>query len=134
GDTHSKLVRVQGRMAGHGQTLAVARIERDDGPGTIAERLLGYLLQIVVNAELNLFAGDGFLSGEVRDFLADAIYNDASLAVGALQNVVVLLLEAEFAGKEIGRAHSELQSLAYLVCRLLLEKKKKNNKSLGITS
>src|SRR3989441_8144342 len=24
--------------------------------------------------------------------------------------------------KEIGRAHSELQSLAYLVCRLLLEK------------
>src|SRR2546425_8596307 len=26
---------------------------------------------------------------------------------------------------EIGRAHAELQSLAYLVCRLLLEKKKK---------
>src|SRR2546425_10404529 len=25
---------------------------------------------------------------------------------------------------EIGRAHAELQSLAYLVCRLLLEKKK----------
>src|SRR2546425_9703624 len=29
---------------------------------------------------------------------------------------------------EIGRAHAELQSLAYLVCRLLLEKKKKNKK------
>src|SRR5205823_10793394 len=28
---------------------------------------------------------------------------------------------------EIGRATSELQSLAYLVCRLLLEKKKKHN-------
>src|SRR5687767_15527326 len=28
---------------------------------------------------------------------------------------------------EIGRATSELQSLAYLVCRLLLEKKKKQN-------
>src|SRR5687767_15427531 len=27
---------------------------------------------------------------------------------------------------EIGRAHVELQSLAYLVCRLLLEKKKEN--------
>src|SRR5687767_15618899 len=27
---------------------------------------------------------------------------------------------------QIGRATSELQSLAYLVCRLLLEKKKKN--------
>src|SRR2546425_6779535 len=31
---------------------------------------------------------------------------------------------------EIGRAPSELQSLAYLVCRLLLEKKKKNLKTL----
>src|SRR2546425_4570050 len=29
--------------------------------------------------------------------------------------------------REIGRAPSELQSLAYLVCRLLLEKKKKTN-------
>src|SRR5215203_6440155 len=28
--------------------------------------------------------------------------------------------------QEIGRAHSELQSRQYLVCRLLLEKKKKN--------
>src|SRR2546425_9392180 len=27
--------------------------------------------------------------------------------------------------RQIGRAHAELQSLAYLVCRLLLEKKKK---------
>src|SRR2546430_8476439 len=31
---------------------------------------------------------------------------------------------------EIGRAHSELQSQSNLVCRLLLEKKKKNNKSI----
>src|SRR5687767_15179073 len=31
---------------------------------------------------------------------------------------------------EIGRAPSELQSLAYLVCRLLLEKKKKKKKKL----
>src|SRR5262245_66505127 len=29
---------------------------------------------------------------------------------------------------EIGRAHVELQSLRHLVCRLLLEKKKKNKK------
>src|SRR5437899_12520007 len=29
--------------------------------------------------------------------------------------------------REIGRATSELQSLRHLVCRLLLEKKKKNN-------
>src|SRR2546425_9439213 len=30
--------------------------------------------------------------------------------------------------QQIGKHTSELQSLAYLVCRLLLEKKKKNNK------
>ena len=31
-------------------------------------------------------------------------------------------------GKEIGRAHVELQSHSELVCRLLLEKKKKDKK------
>src|SRR2546425_7785420 len=36
------------------------------------------------------------------------------------------LLRVSPGGDEIGRAQSELQSLAYLVCRLLLEKKKKN--------
>src|SRR2546425_6366501 len=49
-----------------------------------------------------------------------------------LQRVVQRRRDAGGAGRllagarlhEIGRAHSELQSLAYLVCRLLLEKKK----------
>src|SRR2546425_4483844 len=36
--------------------------------------------------------------------------------------------------EEIGRAHVELQSLAYLVCRLLLEKKKKKKKKTPNTS
>src|SRR2546425_8212114 len=35
-------------------------------------------------------------------------------------------------GRQIGRAHVELQSLAYLVCRLLLEKKKKNQEIDGV--
>src|SRR5437899_8227761 len=34
--------------------------------------------------------------------------------------------ENRLRGAEIGRAHSELQSLRHLVCRLLLEKKKNN--------
>src|SRR2546423_4872065 len=33
--------------------------------------------------------------------------------------------------REIGRAHAELQSLAYLVCRLLLEKKQNNEKVIS---
>src|SRR5258708_34873341 len=36
---------------------------------------------------------------------------------------------AERKRKEIGRAHSELQSPDHLVCRLLLEKKKTKNKT-----
>src|SRR5687767_15268073 len=36
------------------------------------------------------------------------------------------VVKQEYDVLEIGRAPSELQSLAYLVCRLLLEKKKKN--------
>ena len=44
---------------------------------------------------------------------------------------IVNELKSELAEKseEIGRAPSELQSHHDLVCRLLLEKKKKNNKS-----
>src|SRR3989441_8829108 len=34
----------------------------------------------------------------------------------------------KLAAEQIGRAHVELQSLAYLVCRLLLEKKKQINR------
>src|SRR2546422_1383744 len=35
---------------------------------------------------------------------------------------------SSLAHREIGRAHAELQSRLHLVCRLLLEKKKKNPK------
>src|SRR2546430_7369664 len=44
--------------------------------------------------------------------------------VGAVEFVV---LHGGAAGGEIGRAHVELQSQSNLVCRLLLEKKKKKN-------
>ena len=86
-------------MTGHGQDFAVARIECDDRARAVTEGLFGDLLQVIVNAELNLLAGNGFLRGEVSDLLADAVYDDAALAVGALQQIVVLKLQAEFAGK-----------------------------------
>src|SRR2546423_6868887 len=41
--------------------------------------------------------------------------------------------ERHYAQEQIGEHTSELQSLAYLVCRLLLEKKKKTNKTLPHT-
>src|SRR2546422_5263575 len=39
---------------------------------------------------------------------------------------------ASAAGSQIGRAPSELQSRLHLVCRLLLEKKKKTKKKISI--
>src|SRR5205823_14306436 len=43
------------------------------------------------------------------------------------------LAKAEWMGKRSEEHTSELQSLAYLVCRLLLEKKKKNKKKNDLT-
>src|SRR5205823_6812004 len=64
----------------------------------------------------------------VTDIADFAVVNEAyGAAVGdhrpARSTVQVAALPA---GAKIGRAHVELQSLAYLVCRLLLEKKKKH--------
>src|SRR2546425_9601842 len=51
-------------------------------------------------------------------------------ATGSVPATVQIPLQAG----QIGRATSELQSLAYLVCRLLLEKKKKKKNQLAFTS
>src|SRR2546429_3185822 len=84
------------------------RVERNDRAGTRTEGLFGDELQVIVNAELNLFAGDGFLLGKphVLHFFADAVYDHAAFAVRSEEHT------------------SELQSRLHLVCRLLLEKKK----------
>ena len=66
--------------------------------------MFGDELQVIVNAELNLFAGDGFLLGKphVLHFFADAVYDHAAFAVRAHQDVVVLSLEAAFAREVAG--------------------------------
>src|SRR2546425_4539109 len=47
------------------------------------------------------------------------------IPIGPLPGVATANSAMSPVGVKIGRAPSELQSLAYLVCRLLLEKKKK---------
>jgi hypothetical protein len=61
------------------------------------------LLQIHINAELNLLTGDGILLCEVVDFFANAIDDDAAHAVRAHQDVVVLAFEAGLAD-DVARA------------------------------
>src|ERR1700676_3406417 len=47
--------------AHHGEHFARAWIKRDHSAGPHAEGLLGDLLQVVIDGELNLLAGNGFL-------------------------------------------------------------------------
>ena len=102
GDADGEIVGVGRGAADHGQHFAGARIESDDGAGPRAERLFGDLLQIEINGELNLFAGNGILLRKVIHFLADAVDDDAAHAVGAHQDVVVLALETGFADHVAG--------------------------------
>ena len=67
--------------------------------------MLRDLLQVVIDSELDLLAGNRVLSGKWADFFSHAVYDDAAFAVRAHQHVVVLALEAEFAGKV---AHAQL--------------------------
>src|SRR6267142_1547970 len=69
------------------------------------EGLLRHLLQVVVDRQLNLLAGNGFLRGQGSDFLSHAVDDDAALSVGAHQDIVVLPFEAKLPGKV---AHAQL--------------------------
>src|SRR5262249_20810286 len=56
-DAARELVRVEGRPTHHRQYVAVARVERDDGAGFVAERRLGGLLEVEVDAQHERIAG-----------------------------------------------------------------------------
>src|SRR5205814_10287993 len=73
---------------------------------------------------------------DVLDFLRDLIGRSGLCAlekhvlenVGQARAQVLILVNASRAQRRSEEHTSELQSLRHLVCRLLLEKKKKNNK------
>src|SRR5207245_3960294 len=98
-DADGKVIGVNRGMASHGQDFAAARIECNDGTGAGAQGLFGHLLHVYVDAELNLFAGNRFLRGKRAHFFSDAVDDDAPLAVGAHQDVIVLPFQAKFSRK-----------------------------------
>src|SRR2546425_7632926 len=76
----------------------------------------------------------GFLTGHEIDWLPEAI----RLLRDELPNIEITIssqYSPDLAGALVRRSEehtSELQSLAYLVCRLLLEKKKKNSQKYSM--
>src|SRR5580693_9326767 len=102
GNTNGEIIWIGRGAADHREDFTSARVQSDHGSGTYAERLLGDLLQVVVDSELNLLAGNRFLLSKVAEFFhffSDAIDDDAAHAVRAGQNVVVLALEPGFSGE-----------------------------------
>src|SRR5687767_15630478 len=66
------------------------------------------------------------ISDRLRDVAVPIPRSDQQRGDGELGTDDVALVQKD--AREIGEHTSELQSLAYLVCRLLLEKKKTNKK------
>ncbi len=61
--------------------------------------MLGNPLQVKVDGQLDLLAGNCVLRGQGPHFLSHTVHDNAALAVSTHQDVVVLPLEAEFAGE-----------------------------------
>ena len=98
----SEIIGIGSRAADHCQDIAGAGVKSDDSARAHAERLFGDLLEIEIDGERDLFAGNRILLGKVIDFLADAVDDHAAHAVGAHQDFVVLALEAGFADDVAG--------------------------------
>src|SRR5712675_296486 len=101
-DANREIIGIWSRMADHSQNLAAARIERYHRAIASAQRLLRDLLQVVIDGELNLLARDSFLGRQVVHFFADAVHHHSPHAVRALQQIIILTLEAGFAHEVAG--------------------------------
>ena len=77
-------------------------------------------------------AGDtalaAFVLGRARGWKTEGCMDFANAAAGMVCGMMGTHVASDIPRREIGRAHSELQSHHELVCRLMLEKKKKTNK------
>jgi hypothetical protein len=95
-------VGVVGGGAGEGEDFAAARIEGDSGAGFPQEGLLGGLLEMEVEGEGEVAAGAGRDALQGAQGAARGVHLDQVKAIGAAQEVLVLLLEAALADEVAG--------------------------------
>ena len=101
-DAHGEIVGIKGGLADHRQDFAGARVHGDDGAFFIGHVGFGDGLQIVVDGQLNGFAGNGFHVVERAHHFADAVDDHAAHAVGAFELVVIFALQAGFSDDVAG--------------------------------
>ncbi len=96
-DAHGEFVGIEGGPVRHGEHVPIARIEGDNRAFAAFKHKLGDGLQIQVDGELDVLPRRGLLDPQDLALAAAVIHHHFALAVDAGQNVVVLLLNAEFA-------------------------------------
>ena len=111
-DAAGELVGIEGGTADHGQHVAVARIERDDRAGFVAERRLGRLLQVEVDAQHQRVAGDRLFLVEHAQLAAERVDLDLLAAVHAAQVRLPRLLEPRLADHVAGAVAAVAVELA----------------------
>ncbi len=78
-----EIIGIGSGAADHCEDFTSARIKSDDSARARAERLFRDRLQIEIDGERDLFAGNRILLRKVIDFLTDAVDDDAAHAVSA---------------------------------------------------
>ncbi len=96
-DAHRELVRVEAGTRNHGQNLAIAGVHGHDGAVAIAQGQLRRALQIVVDGQAQVLAGNGVLDSQIANFASVAVHNHIPRSVLPAQQLVVGLLHARFA-------------------------------------
>ena len=103
GEANGELVGVEGGPGGHGENFAGVGVHGDDGADFAFEGLFGGHLDVEVDGETKVFAGDGEFLAEVAEFFAVAVDDDVAAAVGAAEDGVVGRLDAGSADDVAGR-------------------------------
>ena len=103
GEADGELVGIEGGAGDHGEDLAGVGVHGDDGADFAFEGLFGGHLDVEVDGELQVFAGDGEFLAEVSELFAVAVDDDVAAAVGAAEKSVVGGFDAGSADDVAGR-------------------------------
>ena len=94
GQPDRELVWIEGRPRDHGENLAGVGVHRHDSADLAVEGLFCRHLNVEVNGELQILAGNSEFLAEVAKLLAVAVDDDVAAAVFAAEQRIVGLLDA----------------------------------------